>query len=256
MSIFDLSGKHILVTGGTRGLGRSIALQLGRAGADVHAGYFHNDAAADRFQAELIKESLQGCVIKANLMTATGIQGYYDHIHARTGKLDCLIYNAATGTHRPLSELTQRQLSIVWQVNVGAFLDLSVKLLPLMPRGGRIIAISSEGAHKAVDFYGAVGASKGALEALSRQMAAEWAQSGINVNVIAPGMLATDAISALPEAERRMQQECKASPLKRLVSLEEVAYLAHFLCSPAASGIIGQTIAVDGGKSISSLTEV
>jgi enoyl-[acyl-carrier protein] reductase III len=251
MTTFDLTGKVALVTGGTRGLGRSIALELARAGATVHAGYFQNEAAAEAFRAELTERKNAGGTLKANLMTSSGVQAYFDHISRSAGKLDCLVYNAATGVHKPLTELTQRHAAAVWQVNAGAFLDLALKLLPIMPAGGRIIAISSEGARRAVDYYGAIGSSKAALEALCRQMAVEWAQRGIGVNVVAPGLLKTDTLAALPGAERRTQQEAEASPLGRLVSLEEVAQVVRFLCTPASTGIVGQTIAVDGGKTIS-----
>ena len=252
MNAFDLTGKVALVTGGTRGLGRAIALELARAGACVHAGYFQNESAAEAFRAELKGQNINASTVKANLMTGSGVQVYFDHISQSAGKLDCLIYNSATGTHKPLAELTQRQLAIVWQVNVGAFLDLALKLLPLMRSGGRIIAVSSEGAHRAVDYYGAVGSSKAALEALCRQMAAEWANKGITVNVVAPGLLQTDTLAALPDAEQRIRHEAGANPLGRMVSLEEVAHVVRFLCSPASAGIVGQTITVDGGKSISS----
>ena len=254
MNAFDLTGKVALVTGGTRGLGRSIALELARAGACVHAGYFQNEAAAEAFRVELTAHKLDGSTIKANLMTGSGVQAYFDTISQSAGRLDCLIYNSATGAHRPLTELNQRQLAIVWQVNVGAFLDLALKLLPILPNGGRIIAISSEGAQRAVDYYGAVGSSKAALEALCRQMAVEWAKKGINVNVVAPGLLKTDTLDALPDAGRRTQHEVGASPLGRLVSLEEVAQVVRFLCTSASAGIVGQTIAVDGGKGISGFT--
>ncbi|HEY2989750.1 MAG TPA: SDR family oxidoreductase [Candidatus Binatia bacterium] len=251
MSPFDLTGKVALVTGGTRGLGRTIALELARGGARVHAGYFQNEAAAEAFRAELAEQKLAGATVKANLMTGSGVQAYFDHISQSAGKLDCLIYNAATGVHKPLTELAQRHAAAVWQVNVGAFLDLALKMLPVMPAGARIVAISSEGARRAVDDYGAVGSSKAALEALCRQMAVEWAKRGIGVNVVAPGLLKTDTLAVLPDAERRVRQEVSASPLGRLVSLEEVAQIVRFLCAPASAGIVGQTITVDGGKSIS-----
>jgi enoyl-[acyl-carrier protein] reductase III len=252
MNAFDLTDKVALVTGGTRGLGRSISLELARGGACVQAGYFQNEAAAEAFREELTEHIIIGNTIKANLMTSSGVQAYFDHICQNAGKLDCLIYNSATGAHRPLTELNQRQLAIVWQVNVGAFLDLALKMLPIMPVGGRIIAISSEGAYRAVDQYGAVGSSKAALEALCRQMAVEWAQKGITVNIVAPGLLETETLAALPQGERRVRHEVAASPLGRLVSLEEVAQVVRFLCTSASAGIIGQTITVDGGKSISS----
>ena len=254
MDPFDLTGKVALVTGGTRGLGRAISLELACAGARVNAGYFQNEAAAETFRVEIAEQKLSVTTIKGNLLTGSGVQAYSDAISQGGGGLDCFIYNSATGTHKPLVELNQRQLAIVWQVNVGAFFDLALKMLPMMPAGGRIVAISSEGAQRAVDCYGAVGSSKGALESLCRQMAAEWAKKGISVNVVAPGLLETDTLAALPEAERRMEYEVAASPLGRLVSLQEVAHVVRFLCSPASSGITGQTITVDGGKSISSLT--
>ena len=252
MTPYDLKGKVVLVTGGTRGLGRCIALELAGAEASVHAGYFQNEVVAEAFRAETTARGIDAITVKANLMTSFGVQAYYDHISLSAGKLDCLIYNSAIGVHRPLTELTQRHFAAVWQVNVGAFHELALKLLPIMPIGGRIIAISSEGAHRAVDQYGAIGSSKAALEALCRQMAVEWAKNGINVNVVAPGLLNTDTLAILPDAERRMRYEVGASPLGRLVSLEEVAHVVRFLCSPASAGIIGQTITVDGGKSISS----
>jgi enoyl-[acyl-carrier protein] reductase III len=252
MNAFDLTGKVALVTGGTRGLGRSIALELARAGAVVHAGYFQNEAAAETFRTELAEDKIAVHTVKANLMTTSGVQAYFDHISQSAGKLDCLIYNSAIGVHKPLKELTQRHLATVWQVNVAAFLDLALRLLPMMPRGGRIVAISSEGARRAVDYYGSIGSSKAALEALCRQMAVEWAKEDIQVNVVAPGLLKTDTLAALPDAERRMQHEVNASPLGRLVSLEEVAQVVRFLCSAASAGIVGQTIMVDGGKAISS----
>jgi enoyl-[acyl-carrier protein] reductase III len=253
MSPFDLVGKIVLVTGGTRGLGRSIALQLARAGATVHAGYFSNEAAAEAFRTEVAEQGLSCHTVKANLMTSSGIQALHDHVAQSSGRLDALVYNSATGVHKPLAELTQRHLATVWQVNVGAFFDLSVKLLPLLSAGARIVAISSEGAQRAVDHYGAVGSSKGALEALSRQMAAEWASRNIHVNVVAPGLLRTDTLAALPNAERRVQTEGEQNPLGRLVTLEEVACVVHFLCSAASEGVVGETINVDGGKSISSI---
>jgi enoyl-[acyl-carrier protein] reductase III len=254
MSTFEVRGKVVLVTGGTRGLGRSISLQLARAGATVHAGYFSNEQAAESFRHEVAAEGLSCTAIKANLMTSAGIQALHDHVQKSSGRMDALVYNSATGVHKPLEELTQRHLATVWQVNVGAFFDLAVKLLPMMQHGARIVAISSEGARRAIDHYGAIGSSKGALEALCRQMAAEWAGRGVHVNVVVPGLLRTDTLLAMPNAETRSQHEASQSPLARLVTLEEVAQVVHFLCSPACEGIVGQAIAVDGGKRISAFT--
>jgi enoyl-[acyl-carrier protein] reductase III len=253
MSRFDIAGKVVLVTGGTRGLGRAISLHLAAQGATVFAGYFQNEAAAETFRVDSVKAGYACNTIKANLMTAAGIQTVYDQIAAAGGRLDALIYNSATGVHKPLEALTQRHLAVVWQVNVGAFFDLAQKFRPLMPAGSSIVAISSEGAARAMDQYGAVGSSKAALEALCRQMAAEWTSIGISVNLVAPGLLQTDTLAAMDHADARVAGEIGSSPLGRLVALDEVAHVVHFLCSQASSGIIGQTLIVDGGKRISGL---
>jgi enoyl-[acyl-carrier protein] reductase III len=251
MNPFDVSGKVILVTGGTRGLGRSIALHLAAQGAILFAGYFQNEGAAEDFRSEFGARGYGCTTIKANLMTSAGIQSLVDQVISSQGRLDALVYNSATGVHKPLETLSQRHLSIVWQVNVGAFFDLSQRFRPHMPAGSRIVAISSEGASKAVDQYGAIGSSKAALEALCRQMAAEWAPAGIRVNVVSPGLLRTETLTAMEDAQARVAGEITRNSLGRLVELDEVAHVVHFLCSRASDGIIGQTLVVDGGKGVS-----
>jgi enoyl-[acyl-carrier protein] reductase III len=253
MNPFDVSGKVVLVTGGTRGLGRAISLHLASHGAIVIAGYGMNEEAAERFRGEC-REAGHPCeAVRANLMTGGGAQTLFDHVLSAHGRLDALIYCSATGVHKPLNALTQRHFSAVWQVNVGAFFDLCQKFKPHMAAGSRIVAISSEGAGRAVDEYGTIGSSKAALEALCRQMAAEWGPGGIGVNIVSPGLLETETLAALERADERVEREKRASPLGRLVRLEEVAATVHFLCSRASDGIVGQTLVVDGGKRISAL---
>ena len=253
MQSFDIQGKVIFVTGGTRGLGRAISFHLAAQGAKVIAGYFQKEEAAEQFRDEAKRASYDCQTLKANLMVSSGLQLATDFVREHHGSLDVFIHNAATGVHKPLAELSQRHLATVWQVNVGAFLDLALKFRALMPRGSRIIAISSEGAQKAVVNYGAVGSSKAALESLCRQMAAEWAADGIAVNVVAPGLLETDTLQVWADAAQRVRHETESSPLGRLVRLPEVAHLVHFLCAPASEGIIGQRIVIDGGKCIATL---
>ena len=253
MSAFDISGKVILVTGGTRGLGRAISLRLASQGAIVFAGYFQDEEAAGKFRQKAREENYACAAVRANLMTSGGIQTLHDQVIAARGRLDALIYNSATGVHKPLASLTQRHLSTVWQVNVGAFFELAQRFRPHMAEGSRIVAVSSEGAGRAVDQYGAIGSSKAALEALCRQMAAEWAPEGIHVNVVSPGLLETDTLAAMERSGERVASEKRASPSGRLVQLHEVAAVVHFLCSSASDGIVGQTLVVDGGKSISAL---
>jgi enoyl-[acyl-carrier-protein] reductase (NADH) len=113
-----------------------------------------------------------------------------------------------------------------------------------------VLAISSIGAQRALPYYSLVGASKGALEALARHFAVELAPKGIRVNILAPGMVDTDAWNAIPEKEQRIAAAVSRSPIRRLVTVEEVASTAQFLCSEAAMGIVGQTVVVDGGAGI------
>lgn len=253
MNPFDLSGKIALVTGGTRGLGRAISLHLASQGCAVVAGYFQNEEAAEWIRRKAAEDGLPITAFRANLMASSGIQALCDHLLGLHGRLDALVYNSATGVHKPLEALTQRHLNAVWQMNVGAFLDLALKLKPHMPAGSRIVAVSSEGAQRAIDQYGAIGSSKAALEALCRQMAAEWAGHGIGVNAVSPGLLETETLAAMQHAGERVGHEVRSSPLGRLVRLEEVAAVVHFLCSRASAGVAGETIAVDGGKRISGL---
>ena len=128
-----------------------------------------------------------------------------------------------------------------------AFLDLVQLTLPRFGPGASIIGISSAGAMRALPQYSAVGASKGALEALCRHLAAELGPRGFRTNILSPGALLTEVWEALPDREARLAEAQRRSPLGRLVTLEEVAAAALFLLSPLASGVNGATLVVDGG---------
>ena len=152
--------------------------------------------------------------------------------------------------HRTLSELNVRHFDWTFSLNVRAFFELILVLKNRFSERSSVVAISSIGAQRALPYYSLVGASKGAIEALARHLAVELAPRGIRVNVIAPGTVATEIWNVLPEAEGRIEAAINHSPIRRLVTPEEVAWAAQFLCSPASMGIIGQTIVVDGGAGI------
>jgi enoyl-[acyl-carrier protein] reductase III len=132
-------------------------------------------------------------------------------------------------------------------LNARAFFELLQCLVPRMLAGSSIVAVSSEGAVRAVHQYTLVGASKGALESLARHVAAELGTRGIRVNVLSPGSVPTDTWKVLPDSERRLTEAARRSMLGRLTTLEEVAWAAQFLCSDAAGGVAGHTLVVDGG---------
>lgn len=244
---FSLQGKKILVTGGTRGLGRAISLQLARAGASVLANFVRDAASAESLVAEAAAEGMVVTTVRADLASPKGLDETMAAVEATFGRLSGFIHCAATGVHKPLEELSLRHLDWTFNLNVRAFFELVRRLQPLLDPGASVIGISSEGAARAVPQYTLVGSSKGALEAMVRHLAVELAPRGIRVNALAPGTLQTDVWKVLPDSERRLEEAARRSPLGRLVTLEEVARVAQFLSSEAASGVVGQTVVVDGG---------
>ena len=248
--LFALSGKHILVTGGTRGIGRAISLQFARAGASVIANYVRDDSSAEEFKNIVDEEKLSIRICRADITSQKGLDTLTSEFKNSSKKLDGFVHSAATGVHRPIEDLTTRHFDWTFSLNIRAFFEIVKLLLPIFSQKATILAISSQGAVRAVPAYSLVGASKGALEAFSRHMAAELISKGIRVNILSPGSVITDAWKVMPDSEKRIKTTIERTPLGRLVTPEEVAFTAQFLCSDAAAGIVGQTIVVDGGLSV------
>jgi NAD(P)-dependent dehydrogenase (short-subunit alcohol dehydrogenase family) len=246
---FQLQGLFV-ITGGTRGIGQSIATQFSRAGAHVIAAFLRNEAAASSLRSVAERKGLSLEVLRADVTTPDGLS----RIEARVKELNLplrgVVHCAATGVHRTIDKMSGRHLEWTFALNVRALFDLVLRLLPQFDRHASILAISSLGATRAVPYYTAVGASKGALEALIKHFAAELAPRGIRANVLTPGAIATEAWKDIPDADARLAEAAAHSPIGRLVTVEELALCAQFLCSPAASGINGQALVVDGGSAI------
>jgi NAD(P)-dependent dehydrogenase (short-subunit alcohol dehydrogenase family) len=248
---FSLSGAF-LITGGTRGIGRAISLEFGRAGAHVVANYLRNEKSAGELKSLTEGEKLRLDLCRADLTTPEGLQKVAAAVEQTGAPLRGFVHCAAIGAHRPIVELTVRHLDWTMALNVRSFFELVKLLLPRLVSGSSILALSSPGASRAVPDYGVVGASKGALESLARHLAVELAPRGIRTNILSPGAIATDAWKAIPGGEAKLEEAARRSPLKRLVTPEEVAQAALFLCSPAAAAVNGQTLVVDGGAGIAS----
>ena len=244
--LFRLEDKQILVTGGTRGIGRAIVSQLVEAGAFVVANYVRDKNSADCLEKELGTGQLK--LLRADLTRENGIQTVVGEL--ADGPLDGLIHCAATGVHRPLEALTLRHWDWTMNLNVRAFFHLVGELRDKFSVDASIVVLSSEGAQHALNNYALVGASKGALESLCRHMAIEYGATGKRFNILSPGSVLTDAWDAFPDKEKRTETARQKVPDGRLVSLEEIASVAQFLMSPAAKGINGQTIVVDKGERI------
>ena len=246
---FSLQGRPVLVTGGTRGIGRAISLQLARAGAAVVANYARNEAAAQTLADEAAAAGLSMQVLRADLTLPKGLAAVTEHFAAVTAPLS-IVHCAATGVHKPFDALTMRHFDWTMSLNVRAFFELVRELLPKLGDGSAIVAVSSAGATRAVPAYATVGTSKGALESLARHLAAELAPRGIRVNILSPGSVQTDAWDAFPDKEQRLADALRRSPRRRLVGVDEIACAAQFLCSTASSGLLGHTLVVDGGSRI------
>lgn len=248
-SDLKLSGTF-LITGGTRGIGCSITIRFARAGAKVIANYLRNETAARELKRLADREQLAVELCRADLTNPKGMAELEIMVKQHGTPLSGLVHCAATGTHRPFTDLTPRHLQWTMGLNVFAFFELVKMNLSRFADGSSILALSSAGASRALPNYSVIGASKGALESLARHLAVELAPRGIRVNVIAPGAVATEAWDAIPDRERRLADASGNSPLGRLVTASEIACVAHFLCSRAASGINGHTMVVDGGAGI------
>ena len=244
---FGLQGACVLVTGGTRGIGRAISLRLARAGANVVANYARNDENAETLRALAQSEGLKLDTLRADLTLPKGLASVKEHMAQIEGQVISVVHCAATGVHRPFDQLTTRHWDWTMALNVRAFFELMQSLLPLLSEGSAVVPVSSAGAVRAVPAYTTVGSSKAALESLSRHMASELAPRGVRVNILSPGSVETDAWDAFPDKEQRLAEAVRRSPLGRLVTLEEVAFAAQFLCSPASRGMVGHTLVMDGG---------
>lgn len=247
---FSMQGKRVLVIGGTRGIGRAIALQFARAGAEVVVNFVREQEAAERLCSEAAQMGLQLHAVRADVTSDKALEQLATEVAQRFSDLSTLVFAAATGVHRRLEQTTGRHFDFTFALNVKAFLALVKLFAPKMPPGSSIIALSSEGAERAMPQYGLVGASKGALESLCRHLAVELADRGVRVNVLSPGTVKTDAWNALPDADRRLREAAARSPIGRLVTVEEVALAAQFLACDASAGMIGHTLVVDGGARI------
>jgi NAD(P)-dependent dehydrogenase (short-subunit alcohol dehydrogenase family) len=248
--LFSLRNKAILVTGGTRGIGLAVSLRFARSGAKVVANYLRDEKSAKQLEAIAANEGLDIALCRADLTSDKGLEQLGQSLQEKCPQLSGLVHCAATGIHRPIEELTERHFDWTFNLNVRAFFNLVKLLLDRFSSGSSIIAVSSWGALRALPSYSLVGSSKGGLEALARHFAAELAPRGIRVNILTAGAVLTDAWKAMPNSEARLAETIRRTPAGRLVTADDVAYGAQFLCSDAAAGIIGQTLVVDGGAGI------
>ncbi len=236
----------MLVTGGSRGIGREIARGFAERGAArVAIGYLRNDRAAEKTADELRDLGTEPVLVRGNVASARVAEQV-----TALGPLAVLVHNAATGVIRPALETEDKHFDWTMSANARALLSLARAAAPQMPEGSSIVAMSSLGSVRVLENYVLVGASKAALEALVRYLAVELAPRGIRVNAVSGGVVETDALDYFPNREEMVAWARDKTPAGRMVTPRDIADAVLFLCSPEAEMVRGQTLVVDGGFSL------
>ena len=245
------TGKTALITGSGRGIGKAIALHFARLGVDIVVNYFRNREPAEETARAISELGVRAEIIKANVGEISDLDKLITETDRLFGGLDFLISNAGSGYNRPIMEQRPKGWDWTMDINARAYLFLAQKAVPLMEKRGQgwIVSISSPGSFRVLPEYAVVGASKAAIEALTRYMAVEFAAKQIAVNAVSPGIVATEALQHFNtmQDEDLLDKVAEQTPAGRIVTPEDVAELVAFLCSPDSWMIRGQTILIDGG---------
>lgn len=254
----SLQGKHALITGSSRGIGRGIALKLAAHGVKTAIHYYTQEEAAKETLAEVQACGGEGFVVQADVTRPEAIRRMFERIEREFGRLNILVSNARpelAAFYRPPLELTLEQWHTALDSQAQAFLLEVQAVARLMPDGGRIIAISYSPSGRTGSWqpWAAMGAAKAALDALVRYFAVALGRRRITVNVVSPGATDDRVVSRLPaEVFQAIQtwHESGWTPLGRLGTPADVGNAVMLLCLDEASFITGQTLHVDGGASI------
>jgi 3-oxoacyl-(acyl-carrier-protein) reductase len=241
-----LRGKACLVTGGSRGIGRAIALELGRQGASVAVGYAHNKAAAEEVAAEIASSGGQSFAFGCDVQDPEAVESAVASVVERFGKIDVLVNNAGITRDRSLAKMSHEEWDAVLQTNLTSVFNLTARVLPHMVQAGygRIVNISS-----VIGLHGNFGqanyaAAKAGIIGFTKSAALELARKGVTVNAIAPGFIETEMIAAMPDDVRTRILE--KIPMGRFGRPEEIAQVVAFLVLHG-DYITGQVISIDGG---------
>jgi len=241
-----LENGSVLVTGGTRGIGKAIALRLASEGATrIALGYLRNDKAAEAAAEEIRTAGAEPILVRGNVASEKVVAEFASH-----GPYAAVVHNAATGVIKPALETEDKHWDWTLNANARALLSLARACAPDMPTGSSIVAVSSLGAQRVLENYVLVGTSKAALESVVRYLAVELSPRGIRVNAVSAGVVETEALDHFPNREQMLSAGRTRTPAGRLVEPEDVAGAVAFLCSPDADMLRGHTLIMDGGYSL------
>ncbi len=242
----SFSGASVLVTGGSRGIGREIALRFADEGAArVAIGYRNNDSSAEEVAGELRARGAEPALVRGSIASEAVAEQV-----AALGALDVLVHSAATGVIRPALETDDKHWDWTMNANARALLSLTRAAAPAMSRGSAIVALSSLGSFRVLENYVLVGTSKAALESVVRYLGVELAPRGIRVNAVSGGVVHTEALDHFPNRDEMLQMASERTPAGRMVEPRDLADAVLFLAGPNAAMICGQTLIVDGGFSL------
>jgi enoyl-[acyl-carrier protein] reductase III len=243
-------GKVALITGGARGIGRATALKLAKAGADVVIAYYNSSDEADKLVNEIKALGCNSLALQVDVASHQSVKDMFLAFKDKFNKLDFLISNAASGVLKPALKMTTKHWRWCMETNALALNHLVSEAKSFIPNGGRVIALSSLGAIRAIPNYAFIGASKAALEALVRSLSLEMAEFGVSVNTVSAGVVDTDALKYFPNREQLLDEYQTHSLADRPLVPEDVANAVYLLCLPEAEMIRGHTLFVDAGYSV------
>ena len=245
-----VENKVAMVTGSSRGLGKALAIELAKQGYDIVVNYARSRSAAEETVKEIEALGRRAIMIRANVGDVKKLRTMFEQVKEEFGRLDVFVSNAASGVLRPIMELEETHWDWTMNINAKAMLFGAQEAARLMDKGGKILGVSSLGSIRYLDNYTTVGVSKAAIESLTRYLAVELAPLGIAVNTVSGGALDTEALKHFPNRDELLEDARINTPAGRMVEIEDMVKAAMFLISADSDMIRGQTIIVDGGRSI------
>jgi enoyl-[acyl-carrier protein] reductase III len=247
-----MENKVALITGSSRGIGRATALRLAKEGYDIVVNYARSKSAALELAAEIESIGQRALVVKANVGKVEKIKEMFAEIDHTFGRLDVFVSNAASGVLRPIMEVEETHWNWTMDINSKGYLFCAQEAAKRMEKtgGGKIVTISSLGSMRYLENYTTVGVSKAAVEALTRYLAVELAPKNIQVNTVSGGAVDTEALKHFPNRKELLNDARENTPAGRMVEMDDIVNTVMFLLSEGASMICGQTIIVDGGRSL------
>jgi enoyl-[acyl-carrier protein] reductase III len=249
----DTQSRNIVITGGTRGIGKSIALKFCSPKTHLILTYLQDSESAEQTLEQLRPLCASVTAYQVNMNDIEDITEFTHILNNNYTHINCLINNAAAGVFRSLCDLKVKHWDYTFDVCVRAVWLMSTQLRPLLQKatnGAYIVNMSSLGANRFLSHYAAIGISKAAVEAMTRYMTAEFKLDPIIVNTVSATTVHTTALENYPTQQKLYDETVQRTPAGRLVTSEDIAGVVNFLCSPEAFMVRGQVIVVDGGFSI------